>query len=108
MFRSNLFLEWRHVMRAARRFGFSMIVLGALAFCSVVRGGITFLDHFNDASSWNINPANGDYAAGTGIATPVGSVSHGTGFFPGSSPTNGAFSASSGQNDLQFPSYDGN
>ncbi len=95
-------------MLAKRRLALVLFAASSAGLRSVVRGDITFLDHFNDLSSFNINPANGDYSAGTGIATVVGSALLHGGFFPGSTPVNGALSLSSGDNSVQFPAFDGN
>jgi len=72
-------------------------------------GAITFLDHFNSSSSFDINPANGDYAAGDSTATTSNSPTTDTGFFPGSSPANLAFKAgSTSPSYVEFNSFDGN
>jgi hypothetical protein len=80
-------------------------------FCVVavspVQGAITFLNHFNSTSTFDVVPANGDIAAGSPGATVVGSPTHGVGFFPGSSPTNGAYVGTVGQT-ITFNGHDGN
>jgi hypothetical protein len=42
---------------------------------------ITFLDHFNGQTSFTLNPAEGDYAGGSGTAVTTGSPTTDTGFF---------------------------
>lgn len=66
---------------------------------------ITFLNHFNDTASYNINTANDDFAAGSGTATTAASPGFATGFFPGSSPGNNALQLN---NDLESVSYAAN
>lgn len=78
---------------------FSLSVLPA-------QGAITFLDHFNSSSSFDINPANGDYAAGDSTATLNNSPTTDTGFFPGSTPANLAFKA--GATSPSYVDFDGN
>ncbi len=68
---------------------------------------ITFLDHFNDSSSWDINTANGDYAAGTEAIVSVDSPSWDTGFFANSSPANRCYYAQDTE-VLKFKADDGN
>ncbi len=70
--------------------------------------GFSFLAHFNDTSSWDINPANGDYAAGSKVATIVGAPVWGSGFFPGSKPENKAFYANSSTHKVRYAGNDGN
>lgn len=71
-------------------------------------GAITFLDHFNSSSSWNINPANGDYAGGSGVAATSGSPTTDTGFFPGSTPANLAYKHTGAGNHVEFLGSNGN
>lgn len=76
---------------------------------SPAQGAITFLDHFNSSSSFDINPGNGDYAAGDSTATVSNSPTTDTGFFPGSSPANLAFKAgATSPSYVEFNSFDGN
>ena len=63
---------------------------------------LTFLAHFNDSSSWNINTSNGDYAKGSGIATVLGAPTWGTGIFHGSIPEDKAFHATDGSKKVTF------
>lgn len=86
----------------------SILIPGVcLAAVSPVQGAITFLNHFNSTSTFDAVPANGDIAAGSGTATVVGSPAHGVGFFPASSPTNGAYVGTVGQT-ITYNGHDGN
>lgn len=54
----------------------SAIAVSAMALPAM--GAITFLDHFNGQTNFNLNPAYGDYAGGSGAAV-VSSAAPGTG-----------------------------
>ena len=64
--------------------------------------------HFNDTTSWDINAANGDYAAGSTGATVAGSPMWDTGFFPGSTPANKAFYVTNATPKVSYVGNDGN
>jgi hypothetical protein len=78
-----------------RRFAMSSLKHAALFFVSgaiaaggwsaTALGAITFLDHFNGQTNFTLNPAQGDYAAGSGTAVVSGATVPGTdtGFFGG-------------------------
>ncbi len=77
--------------------GFASGLLAATASAD-----ITFLNHFNDTASYDINPANGDIADGSGTATVSGTPGYATGFFPGSLPGNNALELN---NDFEAVTY---
>ena len=87
-----------------------ILVVFTLCFATSVLADnkMTFLSHFNDSASWNINEANGDAADGSGSATVGSSATHATGFFSGSTPTNGALSFTSSTGDDLSYSATGN
>ena len=71
--------------------------------------GITFLHHFNSSTSFDIAPANGDYAGGDSTATTSNSPATDVGFFPSSTPANLAFKAgSTSPSYVEFNGADGN
>lgn len=88
----------------------AIVACGVLSWSiAPAKGAITFLDHFNSSSSFDINPANGDYAAGDSTATTSNSPTTDTGFFPGSTPANLAFKAgATSPSYVDFNSFDGN
>ncbi len=69
---------------------------------------LTFLTHFNDTGSWDLNVANGDYAVGSTNATVSGVPLWDTGFFFGSSPANKAFYVTNATPKISFSGNDGN
>jgi len=85
----------------------------AFSFLTVVispaRGAITFLDHFNSSSSFDIILANGEFAGGDSTATLSNSPTTDTGFFPGSTPANLAYKGgSTSPSYAEFIGSDGN
>ncbi len=91
---------------------FKNLILAALALCFATTvladNRMTFLAHFNDSSSWNINEDNGDVADGSGSASVGSAATHATGFFSDSTPTNGALSFTSATGDSLSYSATGN
>lgn len=82
-----------------------LALLAGSSLCGVstaAHGDITFLNHFNDTSSYDINASNDDFAAGSGTATTAGTPGFATGFFPGSTPGNNALQLN---NDFESVSY---
>lgn len=86
-----------------------LLCVAILIVCSTNGdAAITFLHHFNDSQNFDINPANGDFAAGDSTATlSTTPPTSGAGFFTGNS-TNGALrSTATGQFAL-FDGFGGN
>jgi hypothetical protein len=69
-------------MRGKSIFSLAVASASALAMTAPAGAAITFLDHFNGQTALTLNPANGDYAAGGGMAV-LSSPAPGTdtGFF---------------------------
>lgn len=89
----------------------ALIVASGILAASVssADGAITFLHHFNSNSSFDVTPANGDFAAGDSTATLSNSPTTDTGFFPSSTPANLAFKAGgTSPSYAEFNGYDGN
>lgn len=85
------------------RHGFTTLAFAAAALiATTAHADITFLNHFNDTSSFDVNPTHGDYAAGSGTATASGTPGFTTGFFPGSTPGNNALELN---NDFESVTY---
>jgi hypothetical protein len=85
----------------------SLAIASVIALSVVVpaNAAVTFLDHLNSSSSFNINPANGDYAAGSGTATVTGSPGTGPGYFTGSSPANLAYHSAADGQTVEYSAY---
>lgn len=91
-------------MKSTHKIFLSAALVAIAIFSADVQteAAITFLNHFNDTSSYDINSANGDFAAGSGSATTAASPGFDTGFFPGSTPSNSALAIDA---DNEYVSY---
>jgi hypothetical protein len=77
-----------------------------LSFATGSSAAITFLNHFDNPSSFDIDTGNGDFSTGDTTATLSGTPTHAAGKFPASS-LNNAFHANADGQGLAFDAFSG-